>query len=179
MQPKRPGASAWIALLVIGSLVLATPLLGGAQTARAQEEEYDVRFALESWAELNMQMQEGDTIVWSAATDDQQEVYLDLHSHDGSQEVYHERFDSTTNEAGEFTAEQDGVYSIYLQNDMEEDVTVRLQARGDFEIDSELNIEPLDDTNGAPGPGALLVLMAVAMVGGVYCRRGRNASPSR
>lgn len=137
----------------------------------AQEQEYDVRFVLTETAELNMQMRQDDTIEWTVRVVEGDEIYLDFHSHDAGRVEFHERFDSTRVESKTFTAPADRIYSIYLVNNGDEEATIEMEVSGQFEVDSESNIDPVE-ANGSPTGGAVLVLSASIAVGAwVHSRR--------
>lgn len=157
----------------IAALVL---LLAFAATAVAEEStveprSVDLRFIVESgrWAELNLEMEASGSFEWDVRTIHGEEIYIDLHSHDGPQVLYHEQFDASSGESGTFTADEAGIYSILVENGNPENVTVRLQVDGVFGVDSMLHIEPLEhppeDQPSPVGPiplfGALLVLVAL------------------
>lgn len=162
-------------LLVLGAALAATGL---AAPAAAQDDEsavrdrrFDCRFILGAgeWAELNMQMEEGGGIAYRINSADDRQIYMDLHSHEGNDVIYHFR----TNDTGissQFTAPAAGGYSFLLERMDLLDANVHVNVQGDFGIESQENMPCRAE---GPGPALALLLVALLAVAAIVARHRR------
>jgi hypothetical protein len=159
-----------IALTLLGSLAFS-PVT--AQEG-VHDRDYQIRFEVPAgqWGELNLHMEKGGILAWGVQIEGPM-VYLDLHSHEGDDVVYHERFDATTGENGTFVAPQRDVFSFFVHNRAQDPAMVELRARGPFGLDGdslvridpvEVSDVPLGPVSSSPAVGAVLVLTVLGVV---------------
>lgn len=136
-------------------------------------QDIDVTISVKSFgsAELNMEILENETIEWSVAAKDDALVYVDLHTHDERGTInYYNESDISDTDTQQFTAPEDGTYSIYVTRGESTGATVVLKAKGTFAVVGTLGFE-LGHEEESPGLGPVVSAVLVVVVATFLARR--------
>lgn len=120
------------------ALALSLPLAGcGSPSGSGVDLEETVTLAPGAFAEVNLQMDEGDRVAWDWSVVEGAAVHFNVHTHAGGQAQELQSEEAASGQ-GSFTAPASGIYSLLWESHGAEPLTLRYKVTGEGSVDSTL-----------------------------------------
>ncbi len=117
----------------VAAILALTVLLAGC-TSSAWTHNKDASLANGQISEINLDLKDGDKIYWDWQTEDGKQVYFDVHVHRSHVVASVVKLSAASESKDSYTADGDGEYSLFWENQKPQVVKLHYETHGDGEF---------------------------------------------